>query len=95
MDSDEKIRAGNEARMLLENPLVKDFMQNHIQKLFVKWLKATTLEERERLWSEGQVAGEFRQHFQNFITSGRIEERKHGEQSGTDGTAGTTRSPVI
>ena len=88
MDSDERIRIGNEARAIIENPLVKDFFDNYIQKLFVDWSNATSAEERERLWNLSEAAKLFKHHFSRYIISGTIEERKHAESSGTgsDGT---------
>ena len=86
MDSDERIRAGHEARAIIENPLVKDFFDNYIQKLFVDWSNAESAEERERIWNLSEAAKLFKHHFNRYIISGSIEERKHGEDSRTGGT---------
>ena len=85
MDSDEKIRAGREAKAIIENPLVKDFFDNYIQHLFVEWSSTESPQDRERIWNLSEAAKQFKRHFTSYIISGNIEERKNG----TTDTAGS------
>jgi len=85
MVNEDLIHTGHEAKMVWNSKLVRAFMETYVNALFVKWVNASTVEEREQLWAKAKVAEDFKRTFEQAITKGNIEQRKLNGEPGGDG----------
>jgi hypothetical protein len=73
---DQVRQMSNEAAMVWNHPLVKDFMNNYVKKLFIDWTNAKTPEQRESLWNKAEGAAAFKADMLSHMSAGRAAERK-------------------
>jgi len=69
-------RLSAEARQVWNHPLVKDFMDNYVQKVFIRWIDEVDPVKRDRLWNEAHGATAFKAVFLSHMAGGRALERK-------------------
>ena len=88
MKSEDEVRQlSAEAGMIWNSPLVKDFMENFVKKVFIEWTNEQDPVQRELLWLKVQAADAFKGMFLSYLAGGRALEKKKG--------IGDTIGPII
>lgn len=74
MSLDEKIARGNEARVILNNPVFVDSISRLKQEIVDKWAAcpARDSEGREWLWQHYQVAMKFEETLTEVLNTGKV-----------------------
>ena len=72
MDSQEQIQRAEEARFLLEQPLLKEALEVIETATIQKWEMAESKEARDDLWRFYKASKLFRQYLQSYIETGKM-----------------------
>jgi hypothetical protein len=75
-DKDEILRLAGEAAMIYNHPLTQGFIEAYDKKLFSIWVGEPDPQIRDDIWNQYQAALQFKQHFFNYLASGKLAERK-------------------
>ena len=85
MTKKEQIRDGQDAKNILENPLVINAFNQILNEGYQKWIstKATENDEREALYHQQIAALKFKQVLINTMENGKLlEEEEKGKSNG-------------
>ena len=74
----------HQAKQVLENPLIVEYFDTFAEELVKGWKRAKTLELREDYWRYTNVLSQFRKHFDECITTGKMAEMSLAEMRGND-----------
>ena len=82
MKTEDEIRQlSGEADRIWNSPLVRDFMENFVKKVFVEWTNEQDPVQRELLWLKVQAADAFKAMFLSYISGGKALKKKKDESS--------------
>ena len=84
-EKEEQIRDGQDAQMVLENPLVINAFNQILNDGYQQWIstKATEKDERESLYHQQIAALKFKQVLINTMENGKLlEEERKGDKNG-------------
>lgn len=69
----------HQAKLIMENPLIGEYFETFADELVKGWKKAKTSELREDYWRYTNVLSQFRKHFEQCITTGKMAEMSLAE----------------
>ena len=72
MDQEREVQIGNDARQILNNPLVVEALDSIEAATITKWESAASKDEREDYWRLYKVAKLFRAIFITHIETGEL-----------------------
>jgi len=83
MDTEQEIQRAEEARFLLEQPLLKQALDEIEAATIQRWEMAESKDQREDYWRLFKITKLFRQALQSYIETGKlaklqIEQEKRG-----------------
>lgn len=87
MDLIEQQTRGTEARMLLDNPIMKEALDAIEKEVFDQWMQCPARDKdgKEALWQLAKTAQKFRGILTGYIETGKLatEQMKQFEERGT------------
>jgi len=76
MDSEEKIRRGQQAAILLKDPLIEGFFTAFEQQIFNRWANEPDEKVRNELYLLKVAGDAFKTQFHSYIATGQFEANK-------------------